>query len=150
MTDITGAYTNFQLQNIFARKPTLLDDLQQQKKTENDASPQKQLKAGDTTNAEIMKAAKDFEAVFISQFIGQIYQNVGDDILGSSHAGGVYKSFLIKEYGKNISENGGFGIAEQVYRELLQASGLPQDKATQFHPKPKARTPIYGNSSVWQ
>lgn len=65
--------------------------------------------------------AKDFESVFISQMLGNMF--TGDEAnsyFGQGAAGDIYKSFLMNEYGKAISNAGGIGIASTVKQELLK------------------------------
>jgi len=65
--------------------------------------------------------SKDFEAVFLSQMMGQMF--TGDDVnsyFGGGTAGEVYKSYLMNEYGKLMAQQGGVGIAASVKQTLLQ------------------------------
>lgn len=71
--------------------------------------------------AEVDKVSTDFEAVFLSQMLGAMFE--GDDLtqfFGGGSAGEIYKSFLMNEYGKSIAKAGGIGIATQVRKELLK------------------------------
>ncbi len=64
--------------------------------------------------------SKDFEAVFLSQMMSQMFS--GDSItgfFGGGTSGEVYKSYMLNEYGKVMAQAGGIGIATQVKRELL-------------------------------
>lgn len=73
-------------------------------------------------------AAEQFEAVFISQFLAPIFDTVPTDgPFGGGHAEGVYRGFMVEEIGKTIAKNGGFGIADSVYNEILklQSGGDP-------------------------
>ncbi len=65
--------------------------------------------------------AKDFEAVFLSQMLSNMF--AGDEansFFGKGSTGDIYKSFLMNEYGKSISNAGGIGIADTVKQELLK------------------------------
>ncbi len=68
----------------------------------------------------INKTAEDFEAVFLSQMMEQMFADVdlspGYDGPGED----VYKSFLLDEYGKMIAKTGGIGIADHVRNEMLK------------------------------
>ena len=73
-------------------------------------------------------AAEQFEAVFISQFLAPIFDTVPTDgPFGGGHAESVYRGFMVEEIGKTIAKNGGFGIADSVYNEILklQSGGDP-------------------------
>lgn len=74
-------------------------------------------------------AAQDFEAVYLTQMIEQMFSGLGDEgPLGSGEAGSAWRSMLADEYGKSVSAAGGIGIADQVRRELIaiQQGSMPQ------------------------
>jgi Rod binding domain-containing protein len=72
--------------------------------------------------ARTRKTADDFETMFLEQGLDRLTQSVGEDgPLGDNGEGGaIYKSMLSKEYAKSITQSGGVGIADQVYRQMLQ------------------------------
>jgi len=68
------------------------------------------------------EAAREFETVFLSTVLAQMFASVGEGEgpLGAEGAGGeTWRSFLTDEYAKEIAGSGGIGIADQVMRELL-------------------------------
>jgi flagellar protein FlgJ len=70
----------------------------------------------------IDKAAKDFEAVFINEFIGSMFDGVSTDgPFGGGPGEGVFRTMLIDQYSKSIANQGGFGLAAAVKSELLHA-----------------------------
>ncbi|TWA64355.1 rod binding protein [Azospirillum brasilense] len=72
--------------------------------------------------AKIRQSANEFESVFVSQMLGHMFDGVEvDQNFGGGHAEEMFRSMLTNEYGKQVSRSGGFGIADQVYRELLRA-----------------------------
>lgn len=65
-------------------------------------------------------AAQDFEAVYLTQMMEQMFTSLGDEgPLGGGEAGNAYRSMLADEYGKTIAASGGVGLADQVRRELI-------------------------------
>jgi peptidoglycan hydrolase FlgJ len=67
------------------------------------------------------KAAKQFESVFISQFLGQMFESVPTDgPFGGGEGEEMFRSLMVDEFGKNIEAQGGFGLAAPVARHLLQ------------------------------
>ncbi len=73
-----------------------------------------------TTAAEARAVAQEFEAFFITQMLEQMYKDIPvDGPFGGGYGEGVFRSFLLKEYGDVLTKAGGFGIAEAVSRELL-------------------------------
>jgi Rod binding domain-containing protein len=81
-----------------------------------------------TNAAKAMAAAQDFESVFLNSMFGQMFTAIGGEgPFGGGGGTGVWRSFLAEQYAKNFAENGGIGIARQVYGTLLaqQESAAP-------------------------
>lgn len=71
--------------------------------------------------AQIRKAADDFENVFVSQMLGHMFDGIEvDETFGGGHGEEMFRSMLTEQYAKQVNRRGGFGIADQVYRELLR------------------------------
>jgi Rod binding domain-containing protein len=67
------------------------------------------------------KAAEEFEAMFLSQMFGHIFEGIkADGAFGGGHAEKIYRSLLVDEYGKTMARAGGIGIADQVMKEILR------------------------------
>jgi peptidoglycan hydrolase FlgJ len=67
------------------------------------------------------KAARQFEASFVSELLGQMFENIPTDgPFGGGPGEEMFRSFMIDEYGKQIEQQGGFGLAAPVARQLLQ------------------------------
>lgn len=67
--------------------------------------------------------AEDFEAVFIStmlEHMGRDVQN-GDGLFGGGQSETMFRSLMNDEYGKAIAAKGGLGIAESIYKFIMQA-----------------------------
>jgi peptidoglycan hydrolase FlgJ len=70
--------------------------------------------------ARAREQAVDFEAVFLNNMFSQMFAGIdGEGPLGGGKAG-VWRSFLTEEYSKSFAKAGGIGIADHVYRSLLQ------------------------------
>ncbi len=73
------------------------------------------------TATEARKAAEDFEAFFLAQFIDRMFQDLPTDgMFGGGHGEKVFRSLLSQEYGRVMARTGGVGIADSVYREILK------------------------------
>ena len=71
------------------------------------------------------QAALEFEAVFLAQMMGPMFQGLSTQgPFGGGHAEEVYRSLLIDEYGKLIAKTGGVGIADQVMAEILKTQEI--------------------------
>jgi peptidoglycan hydrolase FlgJ len=77
-------------------------------------------KAG-KTDAETRKAAENFEGVFLSEMLGTMFESIPTDgPFGGGPGEGMMRSLMIDEYAKSMASRGGIGIADNVYRELVQ------------------------------
>lgn len=70
--------------------------------------------------ASARKAAEDFESVFLTSMLESMFEGVKTDgPFGGGSSEKTYRSLLINEYAKQISQNGGLGIADQITRDLI-------------------------------
>ncbi len=66
-------------------------------------------------------AAKDYESVFISQFLGSMFSGIKTDgIMGGGQGEEMFRSLMVDQYAKSIEQRGGFGIAAHMKAELLK------------------------------
>ncbi len=66
-------------------------------------------------------SAEEFEAVFVSQMLTQMFDSIEiDPLTGGGNGEEVFRSLLVNEYGKSIAKSGGIGIADHVQREMLR------------------------------
>lgn len=67
------------------------------------------------------EVAQNFEAVFLSQMLAPMFETIPtDSFMGGGHAEKVYRGMMVEEMGKEIAKQGGVGIADSVYREILK------------------------------
>jgi peptidoglycan hydrolase FlgJ len=65
-------------------------------------------------------AARDFEAVFISQMFEQMWAGVKTDGPGGGGTGeSIFRSLMIQDIGRQLASQGGIGLADSVKREML-------------------------------
>ena len=66
-------------------------------------------------------SAVEFETVFLNNMFSQMFTGIdGDGPFGGGGKAGVWRSFLTDEYAKTFAKAGGIGIADHVYRTLLE------------------------------
>jgi len=71
--------------------------------------------------ARAREQAIEFEAVFLNSMFSQMFTGTdGDGPFGGGGKAGVWRSFLTEEYSKSFAKAGGIGIADHVYRSLIQ------------------------------
>jgi flagellar protein FlgJ len=72
--------------------------------------------------AQAAKAAQDFEAVFINEFLGAMFEGIQTDgPFGGGPGEAIFRSLMIDQYSKTIASQGGFGLGDAVKRQLLAA-----------------------------
>jgi Rod binding domain-containing protein len=67
------------------------------------------------------EVAQDFEAVFISEMIRPMFENIeAAEPFGGGPAEDIWRNMQIDEYGKAVSKAGGVGIADAVLDQLIR------------------------------
>lgn len=65
--------------------------------------------------------AEEFEAVFLAQMIGYMFDGIETDgLFGGGHGENMFRSMMFQEFGKVLARAGGVGIADSVQREILK------------------------------
>ncbi|MEO1200406.1 MAG: rod-binding protein [Pseudomonadota bacterium] len=73
-----------------------------------------------TPQSSSAQAAQEFEGMFLSVMIGQMFSGLSTEApFGGGYGEEAFRGLLIEEYGKAIADRGGLGLAEPVQRELL-------------------------------
>ncbi len=80
--------------------------------------------------AHIEAKAKEFEAVFLAEMMKPMFETVDvDPLFGGGQGEEVFRSMQIQEYGKQIAEQKGIGLADFVKRELIRIQQNSQEGA---------------------
>ncbi len=67
------------------------------------------------------KTAQEFEAVFISEMLRPMFENLEPaSPFGGGSGEKIYRDMQIDEYGKAIADAGGIGLADSVMREMIK------------------------------
>ena len=71
--------------------------------------------------AQAKKLAQQFEGVFLTQFLGEMFEGISTDgPFGGGQGESMFRSLMIDEYGKQMAAQGGIGLAPAITRELLK------------------------------
>ena len=82
----------------------------------------------------IKKVAQQFESVFISQFMGEMFSGISTDgPFGGGQGEEMFRSLMIDEYGKQIAKQGGIGLADSITRQLIKMQEVPGGPANAAH-----------------
>ena len=74
---------------------------------------------------QIDKAAKDFEASFLSVMLNEMFKDVGAEAPFNGGEGeAAFKSFMSEAMAKQVVRSGGIGLADKVAKEMLKLQGL--------------------------
>ena len=66
-------------------------------------------------------AAKQFEGVFLSEMMSHMFEGTETDPeFGGGQGETMFKSLLTNEYGKQMANAGGIGIADQLQKAMIQ------------------------------
>ena len=83
------------------------------------------------------QAAQEFEAVFLSQMFGHVFDSLKtDSVFGGGQAEKVYRSLLVDEYGKTMARAGGIGIGDAVLAQMLRNQEMRSKAVPEEAPVP--------------
>ncbi len=72
-------------------------------------------------NTAARDAAEEFEAIFLATMFESMFAGIKTDgPFGGGHGEQVYRSMLHQEYAKSIAKNGGVGIADNLFNEMIK------------------------------
>lgn len=76
--------------------------------------------ADDASPAQMRQVADKFEAMFITEMLNTLDSTMpGGMLFGQSSKGGqMFASMLNEAYAERITADGGFGLADAIYRDL--------------------------------
>ena len=71
----------------------------------------------------LYKQCEEFQSIFAKMMLKEMRNSVdkSDSLLSGGWAEDIYQDQLDDEYSKTLSKNAGFGLAEQLYRQLAKA-----------------------------
>ena len=71
--------------------------------------------------AKIVAVSKEYEQVFIAQFLGSMFASLPTDgITGGGTGEEMFRSLMTQQYAKSLSQRGGFGLANAIQAELIK------------------------------
>ena len=65
-------------------------------------------------------AAESFESVFLFEVMQSMYADIKPGAFGGGNEENMYRSMMNEEVAKSISRQGGVGIADSIYREIMR------------------------------
>lgn len=93
---------------------------QAQVRTQDTTGP-KQTQSQSAFEKKARETATTFEAVFLSQILKSMSMGIkSDGLFGGGQAEEVFQDVLSEEIANQIARNGGIGLSDSVYREILK------------------------------
>ncbi|MEY4707063.1 MAG: hypothetical protein RJB58_786 [Pseudomonadota bacterium] len=82
--------------------------------------------------AKAAHAAKEYESVFIAQFLGAMFSGIkSDGMFGGGQGKEMFRSMMVDQYAKGLTARGGFGLAASMQAELMKHQQAPASGAAQ-------------------
>lgn len=82
--------------------------------------------ANDKEQAGLQKACRDFEAIFIQQMLKEMRESIPkDDLFGGDKGEETFKGMLDETLAQKLSEGGGLGLADMLYRTFSERTAPP-------------------------
>ena len=76
--------------------------------------------------AKAAHVAKEYESVFISQFLSSMFSGIKTDgPFGGGQGEEMFRSMMIDQYAKGLTARGGFGLAASMQAELHKHQQAP-------------------------
>lgn len=72
------------------------------------------------TETQARAAAESFESVFLFEVMQSMYADIKPGAFGGGNDENLYRSMMNEEVAKSISRQGGIGIADSIYREIMR------------------------------
>lgn len=86
----------------------------------------------DKNLAALDTAAKDFEAMFVTEMMKPMFAQIKPDpMFGGGKGEEIFQGFMLQEYGKMMAETGQLGIADVVKQELIRMQGETSETTLQ-------------------
>lgn len=118
MTSIPSSYTP----SVQSAVQSMHDQNMKDISAKTAASFQARLADKGKIDPKIEAAAKDFEAVFISEMIRPMMETIEvNDMFGGGKGEEVFRGFMVDEYGKKVSAAGGIGLARHISEAMIRA-----------------------------
>jgi flagellar protein FlgJ len=77
------------------------------------------------TKDQAREIANEFEKMFIAQMLQPMFADLPTDgPFGGGAAEEMFRPLLLEEYAGAVAKQGGVGVSDAVYREILRIQGL--------------------------
>ena len=72
--------------------------------------------------SKLFEQCREFESIFVKMMLKEMRNSVdkSDSLLSGGWAEDIYSDMLDDEYSKSMAKNAGFGLADQLYKQLAR------------------------------
>ncbi len=72
--------------------------------------------------SKLFEQCQEFESIFVKMMLKEMRKSVDkkDSLLSGGWAEDIYSDMLDDEYSKSMAKNAGFGLADQLYKQLAR------------------------------
>jgi Rod binding domain-containing protein len=73
--------------------------------------------------SKLFEQCQEFESIFVKMMLKEMRNSVdkSDSLLNGGWAEDIYQDMLDDQYSKSMAKNAGFGLADQLYKQLARA-----------------------------
>ncbi len=73
--------------------------------------------------SKLFEQCQEFESIFVKMMLKEMRNSVdkSDSLLSGGWAEDIYSDMLDDQYSKTMAKSAGFGLADQLYKQLAQA-----------------------------
>ena len=73
--------------------------------------------------SKLYEQCQEFESIFVKMMLKEMRNSVDkqDSLVSGGWAEDIYSDMLDDEYSKSMAKNAGFGLSDQLYKQLAQA-----------------------------
>ena len=73
--------------------------------------------------SKLFEQCQEFESIFVKMMLKEMRNSVdkSDSLVSGGWAEDIYSDMLDDEYSKSMAKSAGFGLADQLYKQLAQA-----------------------------
>ncbi|MGA2545592.1 MAG: rod-binding protein [Rectinemataceae bacterium] len=73
--------------------------------------------------SKLFEQCQEFESIFVKMMLKEMRNSVDktDSLLSGGWAEDIYSDMLDDEYSRSMAKNAGFGLADQLYKQLARA-----------------------------
>ena len=68
--------------------------------------------------SKLFEQCQEFESIFVKMMLKEMHKK--DSLLSGGWAEDIYSDMLDDEYSKSMAKNAGFGLADQLYKQLAR------------------------------